>query len=262
MRAVTTLAGKRILLAEDNAFNQELALDLLGEAGMRVTVAGDGRAALAALARAEFDALLMDCQMPVMDGYAATRAIRLLPRWQRLPIIAMTASGTAEDRDRALAAGMDDHTPKPIVVDALFAMLAKWIAGVDTCPPLAKETPTDPLAQLPGIDSAIARRTTMGNDKLFARLLAMFRHQQHDFLPRLQAAFDTGDHALAIRHALDLRGMAGSLGMQAVQRLAGDIETACIAGATARELDGLLVASRAELSRVIAGIDAMAPTWA
>src|SRR5439155_5079825 len=105
----TRLSGTRILLVEDNAFNQELALDVLSRAGIVVSVAANGQEALDLLARQRFDGVLMDCQMPVMDGYAATRALREQPQWRVLPVIAMTANAMVGDRDKALAGGMNDH---------------------------------------------------------------------------------------------------------------------------------------------------------
>jgi signal transduction histidine kinase/CheY-like chemotaxis protein len=124
------LRGARILLVEDNLINQELALELLGDAGMVVTLAQDGRHALDILGGAGdayFDGVLMDCQMPVMDGYEATRAIRALPRWRGLPVIAMTANAMAGDRERALDAGMNDHIAKPIVVESMLDTIARWV---------------------------------------------------------------------------------------------------------------------------------------
>ena len=121
------LVGKRVLLVEDNEINQELALELLGDAGMLVSVANDGHEAVLALERNRFDVVLMDCQMPVMDGYEATRAIRADPRWQRLPIIAMTANAMAGDRELALASGMDDHIAKPIDLPQMFSTLVRWV---------------------------------------------------------------------------------------------------------------------------------------
>jgi PAS domain S-box-containing protein len=123
----SSLKGARILLVEDNPFNQELALDLLTDAGIDVSVACDGQEALDKLAREEFDGVLMDCQMPVMDGFAATRALRRQPRLQGLPVIAMTANAMVGDRERVLEAGMDDHIAKPIKVDEMFATLARWV---------------------------------------------------------------------------------------------------------------------------------------
>jgi len=123
----TVLAGPRVLLVEDNPFNQELARDLLGGAQIVVRVANNGREAIAMLERERFDAVLMDCQMPVMDGYAATRELRGHPEWLDLPIIAMTANAMVGDREKVLTAGMNDHIAKPINVTEMFATLARWI---------------------------------------------------------------------------------------------------------------------------------------
>jgi PAS domain S-box-containing protein len=122
------LRGARVLLVEDNAINSEIALALLQRAGLQVDVAGDGHEALALLERERFDLVLMDCQMPVMDGYAATRALRERPELRTLPVIAMTANAMVGDRDAALAAGMNDHIAKPIRIDEMFATLARWLA--------------------------------------------------------------------------------------------------------------------------------------
>ena len=121
------LGGARILLVEGNPINREVATELLRSCGIEVTVACDGREALDTLARQDFDAVLMDCQMPVMDGYAATRALREQPRWRSLPVIAMTANAMVGDREAALAAGMNDHLAKPVDVDELFATLGRWV---------------------------------------------------------------------------------------------------------------------------------------
>jgi len=121
------LRGAQILLVEDNAINREIALAVLRRAHIVVSVACDGQEALDMLDRQRFDGVLMDCQMPVMDGYAATRALRERPQWRELPVIAMTANAMAGDRDKVLAAGMNDHVAKPIKVEELFATLARWI---------------------------------------------------------------------------------------------------------------------------------------
>ncbi|PIM50442.1 hypothetical protein CS062_24985, partial [Roseateles chitinivorans] len=123
------LAGARVLVAEDNELNQELAAALLEDAGLHVTLAANGRVALDLLEAAPegFDGVLMDCQMPVLDGYAATRALRADPRWRALPVIAMTANAMSGDREKVLDAGMNDHIPKPLNVDLLFEVLARWI---------------------------------------------------------------------------------------------------------------------------------------
>jgi CheY-like chemotaxis protein len=122
-------AGRRVLLAEDNPVNQEVASALLDEVGLVVDVVADGAQAVAAVQAGDYDLVLMDMQMPLMDGLAATRAIRASGARgaQRLPIIAMTANAFSEDRESCLAAGMDDHVAKPVNADALYATLLRWL---------------------------------------------------------------------------------------------------------------------------------------
>jgi len=131
------LAGKRVLLVEDNEINQELACELLREAGMDVVIASNGQQALDILVRDDrFDGILMDCQMPVMDGYTATQAMRQNPAWAHLPIIAMTANAMDGEREKVLAIGMNDHIAKPIDVEQMYATLAQWLgAGGDNTRP-------------------------------------------------------------------------------------------------------------------------------
>jgi CheY-like chemotaxis protein len=125
--APSFLEGAHILLVEDNEINRELAVVLLTDVGVRVSVACNGKEALEALATGHFDAVLMDCQMPVMDGYTATRALRQDKNLQDLPVIAMTANAMMGDREAALAAGMNDQITKPINIDEMFATLARWV---------------------------------------------------------------------------------------------------------------------------------------
>jgi two-component system, sensor histidine kinase and response regulator len=126
--AIASLRGAHVLLVEDNALNQELALELLTSNGLSVEVAANGQEALERLAtESRFDGVLMDCQMPVMDGYTATRAIRRRPELAGLPVIAMTANVMSGDREKALDAGMNDHIGKPINVREMFTTMAKWI---------------------------------------------------------------------------------------------------------------------------------------
>jgi CheY-like chemotaxis protein len=134
------LAGAHILLVEDNAIHQDLAVELLSGVGIEVTVANDGRQALALLERQRFDGVLMDCQMPDMDGYEATRLLRLQPQLQKLPVIAMTANVMSGDREKVLAACMNDHIGKPINVEEVFATLARWVH------PAGGSVPTSPTA--------------------------------------------------------------------------------------------------------------------
>jgi PAS domain S-box-containing protein len=146
-RDLAALAGARVLLVEDNLINQELARDLLGRANIVVQLAQDGREALDMLARERFDAVLMDCQMPVMDGYAATRELRRSPQWKDLPVIAMTANAMVGDREKVIAAGMNDHIAKPISFVELFRTLARWLRPTA---PLAAAERDEALAEAKG----------------------------------------------------------------------------------------------------------------
>jgi len=124
---IEQLAGARILLVEDNELNQELAQTLLTENGLSVELAENGQQALELLETQEFDGVLMDCQMPVMDGYEATAKIRELDKFKDLPVIAMTGNAMKQDVDKALAAGMNDHIAKPVDPNTMFLTMAKWI---------------------------------------------------------------------------------------------------------------------------------------
>ncbi|MEO6278692.1 response regulator [Roseateles sp.] len=232
-----SLAGTRILLVEDNAINQELACGLLERAGIAVTIAADGREALAALDNADFDAVLMDCQMPVMDGYEATRALRQRPALRDLPVIAMTANAMAGDREKVLAAGMNDHVAKPFRVDDLFATLTHWVR------PAAASASTAALA-LPlatGLNLAAGLAAVDGNEALYRRLLGMFRLREADFEARVRAACASGDESTALRFAHDLKSVAGTLGMPELQQAAATLEAACGRGVGMATIEPLLV---------------------
>ena len=248
------LAGARILLVEDNSINQELARDLLNRAGIVVSVAGDGREALNVLERGSFDAVLMDCQRPVMDGYAATRALRQRPEWANLPVIAMTANAMAGDRERVLEAGMNDHIAKPIRIDDLFATLSRWVR------PAVPAHGISARSDLPGVDIRAGVAAMMGDEALYWRLMGMFREREADFAARFRRAREAGDNAASTRCAHDLKSVAGSLGMPALQCAAAALEAAseqddgdatieALLEGTVRLLDPMLAALRAEQAR-------------
>jgi CheY-like chemotaxis protein/HPt (histidine-containing phosphotransfer) domain-containing protein len=256
-----SLAGARILLVEDHAINQELARDLLTQAGIRVQVAGDGAAALDVLRRESFDAVLMDCQMPVMDGYAATRAIREQPKWRDLPVIAMTANAMVGDREKVLAAGMNDHIAKPIRVEDLFATLARWVHPTKPLPGAAKGMSSIVPDDLPGIDRRTALTSVMGDGRLYRRVLGMFLDREADFGARFAAARAAHDSGEAMRMAHDLKSVAASLGAQPLSEVAAALEQACSTNASASEVDACLGGVMVQLEPVIAGLRAhLAPT--
>jgi PAS domain S-box-containing protein len=208
------LRGANILLVEDNEINMELALDLLTSNGLRVETATNGRQALDLLRDRQFDGILMDCQMPVMDGYEATLKIREQQRFQDLPILAMTANAMAGDREKVLNAGMNDHIAKPIQVEHMFRIMAKWITPTaQTEEKLARETTEQPLVpELEGIDTADGLRRVQGNSQLYLRLLKKVGKTQNDFIADFVAAYTTQDWDLAERLAHTLKGVAASIG--------------------------------------------------
>ncbi len=257
------LAGRRVLLVEDNQINQELAVDLLAAVGALVEVVDNGRKAIDALARATFDVVLMDCQMPVMDGYEATREIRRAPRWAALPIIAMTANAMAGDRERTLAAGMNDHIAKPIEVDAMFETIARWLAPavLPDAPAAAAPGPAangDPLARLQHVNVQAGVERLANNAKLYLRLLLKYRDSQvGGFAAAFSAACDAGDAELALRLAHDLRSVANSLGVDGVRHAAEPLEMACRAGAPRAELDARLEAVVQQITDVMPELQAL-----
>jgi CheY-like chemotaxis protein len=252
----TVLAGAHVLLVEDNPINQELARDLLGGAQIMVRVAGNGREAIDMLARQRFDAVLMDCQMPVMDGYDAARELRRDPKWRDLPIIAMTANAMVGDREKVLAAGMNDHIAKPIDVVEMFATLARWI----------RPGAASARSGFPGIESAAALASMGGNEELYRRLLGKFRDQETGFADRFGAACAARDMTTATRMAHDLKSESAALGATAVRDAAEKLEKACSNGGGQAEIDALLAIVIEQLDPVIAGLRSLeagsAGTWA
>ena len=241
----------RVLLVEDNVFNQELAVDLLGRAGVLVSVASDGQQALDALARERFDAVLMDCQMPVMDGYAATRALRLQPALRTLPVIAMTANAMVGDREAVLAAGMNDHIAKPIVVGEMFATLARWVKPTRSVATGADRPASNTIQALSGIDTRRGLDNIGGDDALYRRMLGLFRDSETDFVQRFDAARAAGDAETAMRAVHDLKGEAGTLGMHGVQRAAIALERAWLEGARDADIDDRVREVSGNLNAVI-----------
>ena len=266
--AIAKVKGARLLLVEDNDLNQELATELLRNAGIEVVVANHGQEALDILAQdSRFDGILMDCQMPVMDGYTATREIRRNKAYENLPIVAMTANAMAGDREKVLEAGMLDHIAKPLNVAGMFATMAKWFvpkaapAGTREAAERSADSATrGGLGVLPGIDVKAGLATTMDNEKLYRRLLAKFRDGQRNFAEQFRAARVSADSSAATRAAHTLRGVAGNIGAKGVQAAAGELESACREGAPAARIDELLDKTIAELTPVLAGLAAIGGT--
>jgi PAS domain S-box-containing protein len=235
-KAARGLQGLSVLLVEDHPINQQIARELLETAGMRVSIAGDGAEALRAIDQSRFDVVLMDMQMPVMDGLEATRRLRADPRHVRLPVIAMTANAMQHDREACLAAGMNEHVAKPIDVVELFSAIRRW-SGRPSVPHddddesdeptlVMRQLPVNP-ANLPGIDALDALaglRRTQGDLARYRRLLEMFVRTEADVVQRIEVALKNGDRATACRHAHSLKGVAATIGADELAAVATTAE--------------------------------------
>jgi PAS domain S-box-containing protein len=245
--------GLRILLVEDNEMNQQVATELLESAGAAVTVADHGGIAVKTLRegpkKPEFDVVLMDLQMPEVDGLTATRMLRAETRFNDLPIIAMTAHALVEERERCLQAGMNDHVTKPIDPDALFSTLARWtkpqqVASGSIRPNVPTET-EPAVPQIEGIDIAGGLARVAGNKRLYRSLLEQFAAKQADADLKIGEALAKGDRESAERLAHTLKGIAGNIGIVAVQEAAAKVEKAV------RENDSLTVVYNTELKNAL-----------
>jgi two-component system sensor histidine kinase/response regulator len=253
------LAGRRLLLVEDNEFNQQVACDLLAGLGAQIDVAAHGQIALDRLAEHRYDLVLMDMQMPVMDGVTATRRIRGNPAWQALPVIAMTANALPAERQLCFEAGMNDFISKPFAPAELQALLGKWLpageagasAPTDEAPVLAEPANAAPVAPpAPAIEAAAPADEAVidvdaglyfvnGSRKLYARLIGTFLSQQDDLARRIVDGLAAEDRPMIQQATHKLRGMLGTLGAKAACSQAEALETRLKAGCgldEAREL--------------------------
>ena len=240
---IERMRGARVLLVEDNEINQEVAIGQLEEAEVFVDLAENGAEAVRMARENDYDVVLMDMQMPVMDGIEATRILRSDPRFTTLPIIAMTANALVSDREMCLEAGMNDHIAKPIDPDQLFGVLLRWIrrpdgdgAGVrewiearPAATPMAAPVAEGPL-DIDGIDVKSALKRTGGNRKRYETLLRRFAHQQAATVEDIRKALSMGDAASAERTAHSLKGAAGTLGAGILSEAAARAETAIKTG--------------------------------
>jgi signal transduction histidine kinase/CheY-like chemotaxis protein/HPt (histidine-containing phosphotransfer) domain-containing protein len=264
--------GASLLLVEDNDINQQVAREILQGAGIHVTVAADGQQGVEAVRKTAFDGVLMDIQMPVMDGYEATREIRRDSRFHDLPIIAMTANAMAGDREKALAAGMNDHVAKPIDVAQLYEVLGKWVKAAhpqsveDEGSPIegvqngnrdaATTAAQGPLPSIAGVDTAAALKRVGGNAALYRNLLIKFGRSQADAPARIREALASGERETAQRAAHTLKGVAGNIGASDLQAAAQGVEEA-IRADTARNIEPRMAELDDALSIVIRGLDGL-----
>ena len=227
--AMAAVRGARVLLAEDNAINQQIARELLQSAGMTVDIVDNGKQAVErvlgtdlSVAGCPWDAILMDLQMPVMDGYAACSAIRRDERFRDLPILAMTAHVLSEERDKCHLAGMDDYISKPIEPETMFATLGRWFPTRDNPEPapLIREFP-----EIVGINVQDGLRRVAGNGRLYRTLLLELASQREQTSSALEAALVRGDMVTLDQLAHTLKGLAGNLGIESVQSHSQTLES-------------------------------------
>ncbi|MDQ7821302.1 MAG: response regulator [Candidatus Eremiobacteraeota bacterium] len=224
----------RILLVEDNEINQQVASELLEGAGLRVSIAVNGREGKEAAVKDEYDLVLMDIQMPEMDGFEATRQIRKAGI-DKLPIIAMTANAMAGDRERSLEAGMNDHVTKPIDPDELFSALLRWLkpgereapeGSMESLGEKKKQSEDEGLLELPGIDSKGGLRRVGGNARLYRELLGKFVRDTAGVHQQIIDALGANDRELAQRLAHTVKGTSGNIGASDVFTAAAEAENA------------------------------------
>jgi CheY-like chemotaxis protein len=263
MEALRPVQGARILLVEDNEINQQVACELLQQAGFVVEVANHGQEAISMLDAGPYDCVLMDVQMPVMDGYTATRKIREDDRYQKLPILAMTANATVEDRHKAEDAGMNDHIAKPIDPQVLFAALLQWIEPGERELPDTLQTPRESslqeetLPELPGIDTEAGLARMAGNIRSYRKLLNKFVANQQGAIGEIRSAFREGDHEGTVRLAHTLKGVAGTVGASALQESAASLEAA-LKGQPEEVPEAQITHTEAELDRTLSVLQAVA----
>ncbi|QKJ67163.1 response regulator [Deefgea piscis] len=260
------LKGMRVLLTEDNLINQQIAFELMSSVGIEVTIANHGQEAISILEQHPdqyFSVILMDMQMPVMDGYEASRHIRADARYDTVPLLAMTAHAMVEERERCLSLGMNDHISKPIDPAVLFERLQHWKTQKQSATPLneqssilhlataqyidtARETasPTSlmpspstkeqtdneisntlsAIAKLPGIDLIGGLSRLMNNKPLYLQLMRQFCQSEVDCISRINAAINNNDRATASRYAHTIKGVAANLGVTQLAEDAGIVE--------------------------------------
>jgi len=259
-----TISGARILLVEDNEINQQVALELLRQARFIVDLAENGSVALACIQKNHYDLVLMDIQMPVMDGLTATRQLRQLPQLDNLPVVAMTANALLADQQRCFDAGMNDFIAKPIEPENLWKTLLKWIpARNDSATQATRQSISTPQTAIDlgidGLEVAPALRRMMGNTEFYLSALRKFASLQADMPQTTRAALEAGDNHTAKRHAHTLKGVSSSLGANELAQQADALEIAISKDMPRAEINARLDEVALQLAKLLAEINLKLP---
>ena len=264
---INRISGTHLLLVEDMPINQQVAQELLASVGILVDVANNGTEAVQMVGVGHYDAVLMDIQMPVMDGYEATQTIRRDPRFVQLPIIAMTAHAMVSDREKSLAAGMNDHIIKPIDPDRLFSLLMTYIKPGDRVPldmelfrqrQCSTEEKKTGLEEIPGFDMESALHRVMGNQTLLKKLLLDFRLDYETVVEKVQAFFAQDEPERARQLIHQIKGVAGNIGAHTVHEAARTLDLAIKEGRK-NDWPSLTDAFEMALRKVLAAITKIQP---
>ncbi|MBF0419316.1 MAG: response regulator [Magnetococcales bacterium] len=262
---IDKLGGHHVLLVEDIPINQQVAREVLQAVGIHVDVANDGEEAVRMVEAGAYDAVLMDIQMPIMDGYAATTLIRANPRFAKLPIIAMTAHVMEGDREKSLSMGMNDHIGKPFEPKSLFSVLLTHIHFGQGGEPHKKSdrellqkthSPSTEMEKIDGIDVVAALSRVMGNGELLKKLLLEFKREYAHIPEEIDAAMAQGDTKSARQLAHKVKGSAGNLGANHIMEDARALEKAIDQG---HDTVGILQNFTLHMQEVVAAISAMEP---
>ncbi len=230
---LSILRNAKVLLVEDNEVNQELALDILNEVGIQVTVAENGSQAIDHIHGENFDLVLMDCQMPVMDGYEATKLIRKENQYDMLPVIAMTANAIEGERDRCYTAGMNDYVSKPIDIESFLQTLCMWMPltrsrKAEITDTAQTEKNGTPLPEFAVLDSKAGIAYANGSEALYRSVLQKFMEGNLDFSERFRKAMEVQAYEDAKRLAHTIKGLAGSIAAGDLHKEAEILEKLCI----------------------------------
>ena len=271
---LNSIKGSSILLVEDNEFNQQIANELLTDAGFKVDIAEDGQKSIEKLDKHLYDIVLMDMQMPIMDGVTATKEIRKDERFKNLPILAMTANVMEADVKRCREAGMQDHIGKPIDPDELFVKLLKWLKPrkiemvQETIATPVKETKKkkprqqDDLPEIPGLDTNLGLKRVMGKKTFYVDMLKKYIENQGQAPMQIHESLDDDDYGTAERLAHTAKGVSGNIGATELQGMAAALEKAIREKSPREEIGVLLETFGAAQGKLIAGLTEAFPAAA